>query len=204
MMKKVKKVTDTIFLVLIILLTFSSCNKPDIKSVVIPEALYQVLEDGDIICRLGNGVFSQYISDVSVSDKRFSHMGIIRINDGLITVINAEGDTGHGRDFVCEITIEEFLKDAVSAGVYRVNNINRSLISGLAMEYIGIPFDWQFDLIDESKIYCTELLQIILKRITPGLVLDTVYFNIAGKDIIPLEAISASPLFSEVYFTELK
>jgi hypothetical protein len=137
---------------------------PQDRSIVIPDMLYSVVKDGDIICRLGDRFWSQLFKDVSVTDKRFSHMGIIRINNGQITVINAEGDTGHGRDFVNEVTLTEFLKVARAAGIYRINDIDGKKISDLAVEYFDVPFDWKFDMTDESKLYCTELLYVILKK----------------------------------------
>jgi hypothetical protein len=143
------------------------------------------------------------IKDISVTDKRFSHIGIIRIHNGHVSVINAEGDTGHGRDFVNEITIEEFLKHAVSVGIYRLNDADGSEISNLAMEYLGIPFDWHFDMKDESKLYCTELLYVIFKRVKPELELRTTYVRELKMDVIPLEAFSDSDYFSEIYFSSL-
>jgi len=53
---------------------------------------------------------------------------------------------------------------------------------------------------DDSKLYCTELLYVILKRLAPEIKLDTIFVTILGKDIIPLEAISNSQNFHEVYF----
>ena len=165
------------------------------------DELFSVIKDGDIICRLGDRLWSLFFKDISITDKRFSHMGIVRINEGNITVINAEGNTGHGRDFVSEITIEEFLNIARAVGVYRIKNINGNVISDMAMEYLGVPFDWQFDMSDESKLYCTELLYVILKRIMPELELRTAYVKELETEVITLDAVSNSDYFSEVYYT---
>ncbi|MDR0670451.1 MAG: hypothetical protein LBF95_10255 [Treponema sp.] len=164
------------------------------------DRLFGIVREGDIICRLGDRLWSQLFKDVSVVDKRYSHMGIININNGLINVINAEGNTGHGRDSVNEVTLDEFLKVARAVGIYRVKDIEGGQIANLAIEYIGTPFDWKFDLYDESKLYCTELLYVILGRIDQKLKLNTVYIKGLGKEIIPLESISQSEYFSEIYF----
>jgi hypothetical protein len=164
------------------------------------EELLKIIKDGDIICRLGDRLWSQVFKDISTEDRRFSHLGIIRINDGEASVIHSEGDTGHGRDFVNEAPLDEFIKIARAIGIYRVNDIDGSQISNLAVEYLGIPFDWKFDLNDKSKIYCTELLYIILKRITPEIELNTVYVREIGRDIIPLDAVSKSSHFTEIYY----
>jgi hypothetical protein len=162
--------------------------------------IFDTVKDGDIICRLGDRFWSQFFKDVSIEDKRYSHMGIIHFSDDIITVIHAEGDTGHGRDFVNEVTLEDFMEIARAIGIYRINNIDGKEISNLAIEYMDIPFDWQFDLSDESRLYCTELLYVILKRIKPAFELNRIFSKELGKEIIPLESISNSELFSEVYF----
>ena len=171
------------------------------------DALYSIVEDGDIICRLGDRLWSQFFKDMSETDKRYSHIGIVRIKDGIITVIHSEGDSGHGRDYVNEIAFEEFISIARAVGIYRIKDeikekytIAASQLSNLAAEYLGTPFDWQFDMTDESKIYCTELLSVILKRIAPELELTSAYVKEWGRYVIPLDAISTSEYFSEVYY----
>ncbi|MCL1814753.1 MAG: hypothetical protein FWG27_02880 [Treponema sp.] len=163
-------------------------------------ALFGIVKDGDIICRLGDRLWSDIFSDLSIADKRYSHMGIIHISNGIITVIHAEGSTGHGMDFVSEVPLDNFLQVARRIGIYRINNIAGHEITQAALEYTGVPFDWQFDMDDDSKLYCTELLHVILKRIMPETKLDTVYFKTLGKKIIPLEAVSDSEYFSEIYY----
>ena len=184
-----------------ILSVFVYAIMPKGKIVVLQETdeLFRIVKDGDIICRLGDRFWSQYFKDVSITDKRYSHVGIIRINNGLITVIHAEGTTEPGKDFVKEESFEDFLKIAKTIGVYRAKNIDGNQISNLAMKYIDAPFDWEFDMRDESRLYCTELLYVILKSITPALKLKTTYVKLLGQDIIPLEAISDSEYFSEIY-----
>jgi hypothetical protein len=159
-----------------------------------------LVKEGDIICRLGDRFWSRYFKDLSLTDKRYSHIGIIHINNGIVTVINAEGGTEHDRDFVNESALGDFLSVARTAGIYRIKNAEGDQISTLAMEYIGVPFDWQFDMYDESKLYCTELLYVVLKRLLPDLKLSTVYIKGLGREIITPEAISRSEYFSEVYF----
>jgi hypothetical protein len=159
-----------------------------------------VVKEGDIICRLGDRLWSGYFRDVSLTDKRYSHVGIVHINNGTVTVINAEGGTEQGRNFVNESALGDFLSVARTAGVYRIKSTEGDQISALAMEYMGVPFDWQFDMRDESKLYCTELVYVVLKRLLPELQLRTVYIKGLDKEIIPPEAISRSEYFSEVYF----
>jgi len=158
------------------------------------------LEDGDIICRLGDRLWSVYFKDISPVDKRFSHLGIIRIIDEKITVINAEGRAIEGKDYVNEVDLDYFLNIAKAIGIYRLNDFNGEIVSSTAMEYIGYPFDWDFDIKSENKIYCTELLYIILKKIAPEIELKKIFQKELNKEIIPLEACSNSEYFVEVLY----
>ena len=158
------------------------------------------LKDGDIICRLGDRLWSLYFKDVSVTDKRFSHLGIIRIFGGKITVINAEGRAIQGKDFVNEVGLDEFLEIAKAVGIYRLIDYDGKIVSSAALEYVGYPFDWSFDLEDKSKIYCTELLYVILTKIAPEIETKKIFQKELKKEIIPLEAYSNSEHFSEILY----
>jgi len=164
--------------------------------------LKMYLQDGDIICRLGNRLWSRYFKDVSPVDKRFSHLGVIRIFNNVITVINAEGRAVEGKDYVNETSLDEFLSIAKSIGIYRLKNCEGKAVSQAATEYIGYPFDWSFDLHDESKLYCTELLYAIVKKIAPEIQLQTIFQKEINKEIVPLEAVSNSDYFMEIVYLE--
>jgi hypothetical protein len=166
------------------------------------DSFFEIAKDGDIICRLGDRLWSQAFKDLSAFDKRYSHMGIIRINNDQITVIHSEGTAKTGKDVVKEVAIESFIKNALVIGIYRLKNLDGSQISSIAKEYLGVPFDWQFDMEDGSKIYCTELLYLVLRRLAPTLKLNTVFIKEIEKEIIPLDSISSSEHFSEVYYLQ--
>ena len=158
------------------------------------------VRDGDIICRLGDRLWSLYFKDVSPTDKRFSHLGIARVTGGAVTVINAEGRAMEGRDFVNETGLEEFLGAARAAGIYRPRGLDGKALSTAAAGFIGVPFDWSFDLQDDTRLYCTELLYAALKKAAPEIRLQTVFRKELNRELIPLEAVSNSPYFEEVAY----
>jgi len=158
------------------------------------------LQDGDIICRLGDRLWSTYFKDISPIDKRFSHLGIVRIIDGKITIINAEGRAIEGKDLVNETDLDEFLAIAKAVGIYRLQDLDGKTLSTAAMDYIGCPFDWSFDLQDDTKLYCTELLYAVLKKTAPEIQLQTIFQQELNKEIMPLEAVSNSVYFEEVAY----
>ena len=79
-----------------------------------------------------------------------------------------------------------------------MHDLDGELISDKAMEFIGRPFDWQFNLEDDSKLYCTELLYVVLKKIDPSIKLNTMYMREIGRSIIPLDICSQTEYFTEI------
>jgi len=164
------------------------------------DVFLEIAKDGDIICRLGDRFWSHTLKDFSIEDKRYSHSGILRIHNGRITVIHSEGTANKGNDFVKEEPLEDFYAIARAIGIYRSKDIDGYLVSNMAIEYLGVPFDWQFDSEDESKLYCTELIHVVLKRLNPASGLKKTFVKTLNKEIIPLESISRSDNFSEIYY----
>lgn len=121
-------------------------------------------QNGDIIYRLGSGLFSDYFKDFSQRDKKFSHVGIIyktALNDTLF-VIHAEADDFSGIGFVKKEPVSFFLDDVRNWAIYRLktNDIICQKVSDYAFQYQEkkIPFDTAFDTQDSSAFYCTELV----------------------------------------------
>jgi hypothetical protein len=156
------------------------------------------LDDGDIICRLGDRVWSEFFKELSPKDKRFSHLGIVRIRDNNITVINAEGLAVEGKDYVNEVPLKDFISIAQRIGIYRLRTVEGHKISDTALEYKGLPFDWKFDMEEDNSLYCSELLYVILKKLDSNIVLRKVWVKGLGKNIVPLDVCSQTEYFTEV------
>lgn len=184
---------------------FRSAKAPDTVPVIPIEAsdVIPYLQDGDIILRQGDAVWSAAFSDLSLTDKRFSHLGIVRIRENELSIINSVGSILNSRKGVESVSLEKFLGSAMSVGIFRTKNVDGFQISETAISLLGRPFDWDFDLDDDSKIYCTELLYVILKSIAPEINLVTRYFETINKDILPLDSISDSEYFEEIFYIEL-
>jgi len=170
-------------------------RKPIDSSVVIP-----YLKNGDIILRQGDGPWSPAFRDMSLTDKRFSHLGIVRINSEDISIINSVGFLTNKKKGVEVKTLEEFLSVAQVVGVFRANFIEGNKISDKALDYVNCPFDWDFDLDDDRKIYCTELLYAVLKSYALENYLTTIYVEKIKKEIVPLDSISHSAAFDEIMY----
>ena len=188
-----------IFLITIFIWNNSKGNKEKFELSFDMDYIYAISRDGDIICRMGKGIWSDKIADLSEKDKRFSHVGIIRKSNNQITVINADGTATQKRGFVNEDSLESFLKDSSMIGIFRTNDVDGHLISNVAFEYIGVPFDWNFDLDDVHELYCTELIYVVLKDLESKIQLKKIFKNEIDKIIVPLDAISNSIDFTEIY-----
>jgi hypothetical protein len=173
-------------------------RQQDILRYVQEGTILPFLNDGDIICRLGDRIWSVFFKDLSPVDKRFSHLGIVRIRNNIVSVINAEGLAVEGKDFVNEVSLNDFLKTARSIGIYRLRTIKGELISDTALEYIGRHFDWQFDMEEDDALYCSELLYVLLKIIEPNITLNKVWIKEIQKNIIPLDVCTQSEYFIEI------
>ena len=119
--------------------------------------------------------------------------------NGRATVIHSEGTAALGKDVVREESLWDFISIARAVGIYRAKGVDGGLVSRTAAEYLGVPFDWHFDMEDESKLYCTELLFVVFRRLAPEMELGTVYIGTLNKKVIPLESVSNSDRFEEVY-----
>jgi hypothetical protein len=170
------------------------------RTVIDSAKVVPCLKDGDIICRLGDKLWSSFVKYMSPDDRRFSHLGIARIRNGNVSVINAECLLREREERVNDVPLPEFLKIAKAVGVYRANFMNGTAISDGAARYLGRPFDWKFDAGDDAEIYCTELLHVVIKNAAPEFGLETKSVSGFGVTVIPLEAVSKSKDFDEVLY----
>ena len=135
---------------------------PDVKGI------RPVLQNGDVILRSGIGFWSGIFRSGNTVDKRFSHVGIVRIRpDGVCRVIHAEGDDATGSGFVFEDSLEHFVGESDGVGVSRLRKGDPDRFADAAMTFLGRPFDWKFDKNDDSSIYCTELIDLCLQKLNP-------------------------------------
>jgi hypothetical protein len=112
-------------------------------------------------------------------------------------VINAEALIWDGNDYVNEFAPRKFIAPARTVGLYRLDNAEGEAIAEEALKMIGKPFDWDFDMNNADKLYCTELF-VVLKEIAPEIELKPAHTF--RRDVVPLEVVSNSIQFREVLF----
>jgi len=124
-----------------------------------------LLRSGDIIFRKGNSLISQMVL-LADGNSPYSHTGIIKIIYGKVFVIHSVPAEELGEEDIVKIEpIKDFLRsDRASAiAVYRLNSKDDSLgvsASDYAYDFQKkkIHFDSSFDLKDDKRLYCTELV----------------------------------------------
>lgn len=149
----------------IILFAMMSCGSSVQPTIDIPT---QALKQGDIAFRKGEGIVSEIVLH-SDADGLYSHIGIIVIHNDSIKVVHSvpgEGDF----DGVKIEPIEVFYAPnrAVKGEIMRMplTDSQRSLISERALEKASqrVIFDHDYDIEDTTKLYCTELVELLFAQ----------------------------------------
>ena len=137
------------------------------------EAAKKFIKDGDLICRTGFDFVSQSLQNFNATDKTYSHSGLAFIEDGKIMVYHSIADR-------LENPNETFLKEPFDTfinptkkkcfGIYRyklmsdeIKNIHNEFNELIKRK---VKFDKQFNLKDDTKLYCSEAIAKSLKKCT--------------------------------------
>ncbi len=119
------------------------------------------LQSGDLIFRAGHGRWSVHFRDISQTDKRFSHVGIIHVVPPHTFVIHASADDRTGEGYVKQELLADFTGSHADVAVFRLHGEEapRGQIAAFAVGKLGVPFDAQFNHADTNRYYCTELIR---------------------------------------------
>lgn len=133
------------------------------QGVDLPQTIIQKLQPGDIIIRKGAGALSYQLMEVS--GENYSHCGVVVFDKGQPAIIQSIAKSDHNeRDGVQLSSVHDFVKYTADSMLYIcrpiVDSSKNALIAQRAFFYLGqsIPFDNRFDLTDETKFYCSELI----------------------------------------------
>jgi hypothetical protein len=173
-------------LLLLLLLLFSVSGGPeagDNRLQVVSRVVGSAAREGDVVLRYGTGFWSAWFRDASRHEKRFSHAGIVISDDNMLYVVHSSASDINGQGTVRQEPLGEFLEEAKDFAVFRfhVSDEIRQRIGLYARSFLGRPFDALFNLDDESRLYCTELVMLSVNRA-------------AGKEMIGPEWINGVPV----------
>ncbi len=145
---------------------FSGISKtsPDTDKLFISLETETKFQSGDIVLRSGKGFISDVFRQFSKNDKKYSHAGIISLEDEQVYVYHIlGGKTINGGQLRKEL-LSSFCdeKENSSVAVYRYD-LNQKEVKNMmnALEVLKskqMKFDSHFDLSTDSSLYCTELI----------------------------------------------
>ena len=118
------------------------------------------LKDGYLVFRRGYGVDSIVAANFSNVEKRYSHAGIILLENNKVFVIHSEeSPTKHFNGIVKE-KLSDFLQGVKIWAVYKYDDIDSNKLRDytLKLKQQNITFDMDFDLKSDDKMYCSEFI----------------------------------------------
>ena len=131
-----------------------------------------ILKSGDLIFRHGRGFISNALMSFGQREKKYSHAGIISIEDGKAFVYHAIGGEENISNKLRKDPLPVFCNPAAvhAFGIYRTDLNESQIRSEMELVYSfyksGLEFDTKFDLSTDDKMYCTEFVGKVLNRAT--------------------------------------
>jgi len=137
---------------------------------------------GNLVCRLGNGYFSNYFKEYASSEKKFSHIGILSKENDTLYVYHSEASELTGIGFVKKELLNSFLEEIKTFEFYQLgfnDTINYRILEQVKSYYnLKTPFDMDFNSSDDTKLYCSELIAVsINKSLKDSIIKPTLILN---------------------------
>jgi hypothetical protein len=168
----------TIFFGGVLTILFTKSPGENETLVSMPESLSEVITaqniySGDIVFRLGHGYISETLKNISQKNKRYSHAGIISVENGVPYVYHLIGSESGNETLRRDMLTDFCLPSAAQCyALYRFDDaaLNRDSIDALNRYFFkrSLPFDKRFDLNTDSAMYCTEYVSKILSYASGG------------------------------------
>lgn len=123
-----------------------------------------IIKNGDIITRTGNDFTSQSLRSLNQRDKTYSHCGIASVEHDSVFVYHALGGEWNPNEKLRRDALEIFAEPYSNNGiaVFRFTSIAKNpapLLRTVRQYYAaGLPFDMEFDLATEDRMYCAEFV----------------------------------------------
>lgn len=167
----------------------------------------EMIRNGDLVFRKGRGLFSDIFKDIGEIDSPFSHVGIVYIEGNDVFAIHTEASELTGVGCAKKELLSTFVSssNAQTYDFYRVNGLGSAGIKSVlktALEYVTdkIPFDTKFNMKDNGRLYCTELVYKAYKVAGINLVKGPNMIQVPSIDgLKTLEAITVGQLLESEF-----
>ena len=159
------------------------------------------LKTGDLVFRRQSGLISELARQLSPREQRFSHVGVVLVNDHGVEVVHAVSDEARGFDGVVIENLNAFIEESSDWSFYRLplsaNQRGRVAASARDAARIQTPFDDDFDLTSNDRLYCTEFVAKVFSAVLNQQLFET-SFAPGGRPYLPVDALylhsAATPL----------
>jgi hypothetical protein len=126
-----------------------------------------LMREGDFVLRLGYGMVS-FLLEKQTGSVGVSHIGILAKDSADFYVIHSISGSMAEKDGVQKASLGNFLYEArpKSFVATRLKNGDGAAIAGEARRLLAkqIPFDLSFNIKDTTKLFCSSLINLVLKN----------------------------------------
>lgn len=139
-----------------------------------------LLQNGDIVVRTGNDMTSEMFREANSKDKTYSHCGIVLIEDGQPYIYHSIGGEDNPDEILRRDNMRTWASPLHNSGFgilrYRFTPAQVDSLAAITRGYYNQhkKFDMQFDITNDDKLYCAELLyQAINKSLKKAVIKPT-------------------------------
>ncbi len=128
------------------------------------DSMRSEIETGDLVFRRGRDMTSYMLRQLNLEDKRYSHCGLVIIEQGYPFVYHSLGGEENPELALRRDSLDQWVNplDQEAVAVYRLplDTLMRTRVAQQAWKFYGdeIPFDMNFDLSTEDRFYCVEFV----------------------------------------------
>ncbi len=154
--------------VLLVVLSLFSCNDDNTIQKVEKVANKSQLQSAYLVCRLGNGYFSNLFRLYASKEQKYSHIGILSKENDTVFVYHAEASELTGIGYVKRECIDSFLDGIKTFAFFQLQYPDsvKSQILDKVKSYHATKtaFDADFNNTNDSELYCTELIAVSINH----------------------------------------
>ena len=156
-----------LLMAVVVMMAMTACSvRVDDGGTVRDDVPLDSLRDGDLALRQGTGLDSEAVLRLDSAGGQYSHIGIVVNDNGKWKVVHAV--PGESRDGIDRVKIEPidtfFLSTRAAHGaVMRLRGCSAVAAREAAQSasrLVGVPFDYNYNWQDTTRLYCTQLIVV--------------------------------------------
>lgn len=156
-----------LLMAVVVMMAMTACSvRVDEGGTVRDDVPLDSLRDGDLALRQGTGLDSEAVLRLDSAGGQYSHIGIVVNDNGKWKVVHAV--PGESRDGIDRVKIEPidtfFLSTRAAHGaVMRLcgcSAVAAREAAQSAARLVGVPFDYNYNWQDTTRLYCTQLIAV--------------------------------------------